>query len=263
MRGGRSRQGSGGVLFVDEAYQLVSPHASNAGRQALDIILTEMEKKAGRWTVVFAGYKGDLEAFFAHNEGLQSRVPHVMEFSDFDEAQLRMILLRLIEEMYGGRMKVEDGPDGLYIRAAVRRLSRGRGKRGFGNARAVENLLLGIRHRHAERLAGVQAPSNEELFLFTAQDLIGPRPSDVKTRSGAWAELDSLVGLDEVKKSVEHMFRVVEINYQLELDGRGTLELPLNRIFVGSPGTGKTTVAKLYGRILADLGFLSNGDGRY
>ncbi len=260
-----AKNSRGGVLFVDEAYQLISPHASNAGKQVLDIILTEMENSSTRWVVIFAGYKNDLEAFFAHNDGLRSRIPSVMDFQDFSETQLHSIFLGLIERRYNGRCKIDGGPRGQYMQAAMRRLSSGREKRGFGNARSVENLLSKICQRQAQRLLQIKdrEPSEEELLFFSREDLIGPSPANIKSSSEAWAKLQTLIGLQQIKTSVDAMLCMIEENYHRELRGLKPFTVSLNRVFVGSPGTGKTTVAELYGKILADMGLLSNGDGVY
>lgn len=251
----------GGVLFVDEAYQLTAPHVPNSGRQVLDIILTEIENNVGNLIVIFAGYKEELESFFAHNPGLKSRIPHTLQFADFTDQELLQTLVGRIERKYKGRMRVEDGMHGKYMRVAIRRLARSRGKKGFGNARAVENVLLKIWERQAKRLSKRKSPTEKEVFTFTKEDILGPNPTDVRLTSSAWVKLQQLTGLEEVKKSIINMFEALEMNYRREMAELAPLSFSLNRIFVGSPGTGKTTVAKLYGQILVDLGFLSNGEG--
>ncbi|GFP59878.1 protein CfxQ homolog [Trichoderma asperellum] len=250
----------GGVLFVDEAYQLTAPHVPNAGRQVLDIILTEIENNVGNLVVIFAGYKEELESFFAHNPGLKSRIPHTLQFADFTDQELLQTLVGRIERKYKGRMRVEDGMHGKYMRVAIRRLARSRGKKGFGNARAVENVLLKIWERQAKRLSKRKNLTDKEVFTFTKEDILGPNPTDVRSTSSAWARLQQLTGLEEVKISINNMFEALEMNYRREMAEQAPLSFSLNRIFVGSPGTGKTTVAKLYGQILVDLGFLSNGE---
>ncbi|KAJ4862574.1 ATPase family associated with various cellular activities (AAA) domain-containing protein [Trichoderma breve] len=250
----------GGVLFVDEAYQLTAPHAPSSGRQVLDIILTEIENNIGNLVVIFAGYKEELESFFGHNPGLQSRIPHTFHFKDFTDQELLHILANRIQKKYNSKMNAEDGIYGKFMRIAIRRLASSRGKKGFGNARAVENVLLKIWERQAKRLSKYKNLAQGHVFTFTKEDILGPDPEDVRRTSLAWAKLNQLTGLKEVKESINNMFEALVVNYRREMAELAPLIFSLNRIFVGSPGTGKTSVAKLYGQILVDLGLLSNGE---
>ncbi|KAL1838403.1 hypothetical protein VTJ49DRAFT_2687 [Mycothermus thermophilus] len=250
----------GGVLFIDEAYQLTSGN-NHGGGAVLDYLLTEVENLRGKVVFVLAGYNKQMETFFAHNPGLPSRFPVDMKFADYTDAELLKILELKVNNKYGGRMECEDGLTGLYCRIVTRRIGQGRGKEGFGNARTVENVLDRISKRQADRLrrerkAG-QTPND---FFFTKEDLIGPEPSAALAKCDAWKELQGLIGLAAVKEAVKSLVSSIEQNYQRELAEEPLIQYSLNKVFLGNPGTGKTTVAKLYGRILVALGLLSKGE---
>ncbi|KAJ2978133.1 hypothetical protein NUW58_g7590 [Xylaria curta] len=239
--------GDGGVLLVDEAYQLVAPHSSYSGKQVLDVILSEMENHAERWVVIFAGYKNDFEAFFAHNEGLASRIPRLLDFDDFTDDQLYDIMLSLFKQRFPERRYTIEGQPFPERRYTMEGQPQG------------GNYFQRICQRQASRIGQLKKPTMKQRLNFTKEDILGPRPMNVKANSKAWAKLKSLTGLSEVKRSVHIMFQIIDTNYQRELKGKRPHAHSFNRVFVGSPGTGKTTVAKLYGKILAELGFLSKG----
>ncbi|KAG1675260.1 hypothetical protein FOA52_016291 [Chlamydomonas sp. UWO 241] len=220
----------GGVLFIDECYQL-NPKASPMGAQVLDALLPEMENRRGKFT--FADYS-DAELFSIF-KGLVSS-----DKADF----------RLADDAHGRMLCV--------------RLGRGRGKVGFGNARAVRNAWETTLVQQAERVLrtrsrGEQGTASADPLLIMRDDLLGPKELNV-SGSTALAELNQMRGLQAVKDQVSNLLSLICTNAELEEQGKRMKDLNLNRVFLGNPGTGKTTVALIYGSVLKDLGLLSKGD---
>ena len=89
------------------------------------------------------------------------------------------------------------------------------------------------------------------------------RDSGPEKKQDALQELNSLIGLEKVKHEIKKMINMVEFNKKRIASGKAPEKQTLHAAFMGNPGTGKTTVARLLGQVLFDAGVLSGEEFRF
>ena len=159
----------GGILFIDEAYTLSPENADkDFGQEAIDTILKAMEDHRDDFVVIAAGYATLMPRFIDSNPGLKSRFNKYLYFEDYNGEQLY--------EIFEGRVKRNDYrlDEGAAdaVKEHLQELYEDRDSN-FGNARDVRNLFEKIVARQADRVAGMDSPSDEDIVTITMEDLKG------------------------------------------------------------------------------------------
>ena len=255
----------GGVLFIDEAYSLVNEgdgQADRFGVEAVQTLLKRAEDNRESLIIILAGYEKQMETFLVSNPGLASRFATRLKFPSYSPPEMmalaeaaldrrgevldpdaRPVLWRTLEEV-GRRRMTDDLGNGRFVRSLLEKA---------GQARDVR-VMTGTAEPAAKDLVTIRGSDLDQAYAELTSRLRGYE--DTPTVEGAIAELDELVGLEPVKQQVRAIaaqLRVAKLR-----DTHGLTSQPPTRhfVFTGPPGTGKTTVARILGRIFAALGLL-------
>ena len=246
----------GGTLVIDGAHELY--RTDNKGNydtesriiRALVDCLNNKEKY-GRWMLVLVGEPEGMESLLSGYPDLRKCLSDPIYMEDFKPEELFEMFdiccmerkIRLSDE---ARKKLE-----MYVLHKYNR----RGP-GFTNAWLVQTLFDdSIIPAMFNRLSGIMRPRKKQLETVLPEDI----PSVGEQKDDAMAELDELIGLGKIKTKVKDFLYSIKLaRRRMEL-GLPTDMPRLHMAFLGNPGTGKTTVAEIIGKVFASWGILSGG----
>ena len=248
----------GGVLFIDEAYYLAGQdgNANSFGSEAVGTLLKRMEDDRGKFVVIAAGYQNEMQDFLRMNPGLDSRFEHKIHIEDYSADELFHILLLQMKKAQFVFNNSDNAKD--IARNAVETLCKNKQK-DFSNARAIRNLFETIKLRMDSRISTLPPESltKESLTTICATDI--PYDENKKTTENeVFAELNELIGMVKVKKAIAELCNTIKINKELEQMGQNPKKPKIHISLTGNPGTGKTTVARILGKLFSSIGLLSS-----
>jgi len=246
----------GGILFVDEAYTLApvsqGGDRDNQGAQALEQLMKRMEDDRGKFVVIAAGYRTEMENLFRINPGVRSRFSYFLNIEDYNPDELYQIM-----QVFAKSKKYVFAPEAEELtRKMITEMYDSRDK-DFANGRTMRQLFDKITAKQAERLQkeDMSTKTNEELMTIMQEDIPYEAPKAVDYTE-CLAKLNGMVGLAAVKQEISNL--AAFLNLQIRRGETNTFQ-GKHYVFTGNPGTGKTTVARIMADVFRTLGILSRG----
>ena len=241
----------GGVLFIDEAYSLrKETKEHNFGIEAINTILKFMEDHRDEIMIIFAGYTKEMEQFLKTNPGLASRVPNTFDFEDYTADEIVQMGEKILEK---GNYTLEDKE--YYAKYVKNAYSNTLDK---SNGRWIRNINEKILKVLANRVVKTNEFDITTVKNIDIDEVInqGKYQDDGKHKD-AMEELEELIGIQRVKEQVKQFIALANVNKSREQQGLNTSSFSLHSLFLGNPGTGKTTVARIVGEVLYQNNIIS------
>ncbi|MDZ7742634.1 MAG: AAA family ATPase [Bacteroidota bacterium] len=260
------KKARGGILFIDEAYMLYKKKAENDfGDEAVAAILTEISDGSGDIAIMVAGYPAEMEEFINSNPGLKSRFKNYFHFEDYTPDELMQIA-----QFAATKKNVDFSREASeMIQLSIIRAYRKR-DRTFGNARLsyrtvdAAKMAMGIRvmkklgaeEINKDLVSRIELEDVKEVLKEGRKNIVDI-PIDDELLEEALDELKELTGLNSIKQEINDLVKLVRFYRDMKKDFRKAFSI--HSVFTGNPGTGKTTVARILGKIYKSLGVLERG----
>lgn len=255
----------GGILFIDEAYALYRDDEKDFGKEAIEVIVKELSDGKGDLAIIVAGYPDKMKDFISSNAGLESRFNFWYEFPDYTPDELLKIAKLMVDKKK--LLLSEDASEMLH--KMVVEAYRNRDKH-FGNARYISSIVeesqvnLGLRIMQTEgfdkfsakQLSTIGLPDIEKI-KNAAKSKAVDLPINEELLRDSLKKLNSLTGLSTVKTEIHELVKLTR--FYKESSKEILNSISLHNVFLGNPGTGKTTVARIIADIYKALGLLERG----